>query len=80
SLGVDRESVIQDYLLSGIYVQEKYAPYINAAPHLAPVFTVYREYIEAAFDTIDKEYGGIDSYLSNELGVDLELMRGIYTE
>jgi protein-tyrosine phosphatase len=76
ALGIDKETIIQDYLLSGIYVEEKYASYVN----LAPVFTVYREYIEAAFDTIDKEYGGIDSYLSNELGVDLELMRGIYVE
>ncbi|MDR2790056.1 MAG: tyrosine-protein phosphatase [Campylobacteraceae bacterium] len=80
SLGVDRETVIQDYLLSGIYVQEKYAPYIEAAPYLAPVFTVYREYIEAAFEVIDRDYGGIDSYLTNELGVDLELMRAIYTK
>jgi protein-tyrosine phosphatase len=80
SLGVDRETIIEEYLLSGIYVEEKYAPYVSAAPHLAPVFTVYREYIEAAFDTIDSQYGGIDSYLSNELGVDLELMRAIYTE
>jgi protein-tyrosine phosphatase len=80
ALGVDKETIIQDYLLSGIYVEEKYASYVSLAPHLAPVFTVYREYIEAAFDTIDKEYGGIDSYLSNELGVDLELMRAIYTK
>jgi protein-tyrosine phosphatase len=80
ALGVDRETIIQDYLLSGIYVEEKYASYVSLAPYLAPVFTVYREYIEAAFDTIDDKYGGVESYLSEELGVDLELMRAIYTE
>jgi protein-tyrosine phosphatase len=36
-LGVDWETVIQDYLLSGGYVQEKYAPYIAQIPNLAPV-------------------------------------------
>jgi protein-tyrosine phosphatase len=80
SLGVDREIIIQDYLLSGIYVEEKYAPYVNEAPYLAPVFTVYREYIEAAFNVIDTQYGGIDNYLQEELNVDLELMRAIYTQ
>ncbi|MDR2081459.1 MAG: tyrosine-protein phosphatase [Campylobacteraceae bacterium] len=80
SLGVDRETVIEDYLLSSIYVQEKYAPLVSTNPELLPMFTVYREYIEAAFDTIDSQYGGIDSYLTNELGVDLELMRAIYTK
>ena len=80
ALGVDKETVIEDYLLSGIYVEEKYASTVSLAPNLAPLFTVYREYIEAAFDTIDEKYGGIESYLKNELGVDLELMKTIYTE
>jgi protein-tyrosine phosphatase len=80
ALGVDRETIIQDYLLSGIYVEEKYASHVSAFPYLAPVFTVYREYIEAAFDTIDSQYGGVDNYLSKELGVDLELMRAIYSK
>jgi protein-tyrosine phosphatase len=80
ALGVDRETVIQDYLLSGIYVEEKYAATVSAAPYLAPVMTVYRDYIEAAFDTIDKDYGGVENYLRNELDVDLELMKSIYVK
>jgi protein-tyrosine phosphatase len=79
ALGVDKETVIEDYLLSGIYREEKLQEW-KGYPTILPLMTVYREYIEAAFDTIDNEYGGIESYLQNELGVDLELMRGIYTE
>jgi protein-tyrosine phosphatase len=80
ALGVDRETIIQDYLLSGVYVEEKYAPYVSRVPHLAPLFTVYREYIEAAFDTIDNQYGGIESYLNKELNVDLALIKTMYTQ
>jgi protein-tyrosine phosphatase len=80
ALGVDRETVIQDYLLSAIYVEEKYAALVAAQPELSPMFTVYREYIEAAFDTIDNQYGGVERYLSEQLGVDLALMKAIYTE
>ncbi|MDR2636190.1 MAG: tyrosine-protein phosphatase [Campylobacteraceae bacterium] len=80
ALGVDKETVIQDYLLSSIYVEEKYALYVRMFPHMAPVMTVYEEYIEAAFDTIDTKYGGVENYLRNELGVDLELMKSIYVE
>ncbi|MDR1975441.1 MAG: tyrosine-protein phosphatase [Campylobacteraceae bacterium] len=80
ALGVDRETIIEDYMLSAKFVAEKYASYVEAAPHMAPMFTVYPEYIGAAFDTIDSEYGGVDKYLTDELGVDLEKMRAIYTE
>jgi protein-tyrosine phosphatase len=80
ALGVDRETIIEDYLLSAVYVEEKYASLASMFPHLTPAFTVYREYIEAAFETIDKEYGGVENYLREQLDVDLEFMRAIYTE
>jgi protein-tyrosine phosphatase len=78
ALGVDRETVIQDYLLSGEYVAAKYAPYIAQIPNLAPVFESRREYIQAAFDTIDNEYGGTEKYLTEKLGVDLAKLKAIY--
>lgn len=80
SLGVDRETIIKDYLMSGAIVAEKYAPYVSAMPILAPVFETRLEYIMAAFNTIDTQYGGVESFLKNQLGVDVVKMRTLYTE
>lgn len=80
SLGVDRETIYQDYLLSADCVKEKYAPLVKENPHLAPLMTVKREYLDKAFEVIDNNYGGIENYLSKELGVDINRMRSIYTE
>ena len=80
SLGVDRELIIEDYLLSNDYLEDKYAEMIAAYPVIKPVMEVRREYIEAAFETIDNEYGGMDNYLTNYLGVDIKKMQTLYTE
>ncbi|GHT30475.1 hypothetical protein AGMMS49574_10260 [Bacteroidia bacterium] len=80
SLGVDREIIIEDYMLSKKYVEKKYSAIVKAESVLEPIMTVKREYIEAAFDQIDKSYGGLGNYLTNYLGVDTLKMRKIYTE
>ncbi|KAA6319882.1 Tyrosine-protein phosphatase [termite gut metagenome] len=80
SLGVDKETIIQDYLLSKKQVEEKYAGFVAENPVLEPLMTVKREYIEAALDLIDKEYGGMENYLTHYLQVDTLKMRKIYTE
>jgi protein-tyrosine phosphatase len=80
SLGVDRETIIQDYLLSAQYVKEKYAKEVEKYPVMEPLMTVKREYIEAAFEVIDKEYGGMENYLTKNLDVDLGKMKELYTE
>jgi protein-tyrosine phosphatase len=80
SLGVDKEMIIQDYLLSKKYVEEKYSDFVAKHPVFEPLMTVKREYIEAALDLIDKEYGGMGNYLTHNLQVDTLKMRKIYTE
>ncbi len=80
ALGVERQTIVQDYLLSAECLKDKYAPIIHIYPQLEPLMTVKKEYIEAAFDTIDTEYGGVETYLTNNLEVDLEKMKTIYTE
>jgi protein-tyrosine phosphatase len=80
SLGVDKETIIQDYLLSKKQVEEKYSGFVAKKPVLEPLMTVKREYIEAALDLIDKEYGGMENYLTRYLQVDTLKMRKIYTE
>lgn len=80
SLGVDRGTIVEDYLLSNEYLKDKYAAMIAQMPVIKPLLEVRKEYILAAFEVIDKEYGGVENYLANQLGVDLKRMRELYTE
>ncbi len=80
ALGVDRETIYEDYLLTNTCLQDKYASLIESIPFLAPLMEARREYLQAAFDIIDTEYGGIENYLIHHLNVDLEKIRNIYLE
>ena len=80
SLGVEKEVIIEDYLLSNDCLKDKYAEIIAAYPIIKPLMEVRREYIEAAFETIDNEFGGMDNYLTSCLGVNIKKMRELYTE
>ncbi len=76
-LGVPREVVLQDYLLSGEYfIAEEQLDYLRAkygmnleADLLLPVLRVAPEYLQAAFDAIDEEFASFEAYLEEALGV-----------
>ncbi|MGM5630388.1 tyrosine-protein phosphatase [Apibacter raozihei] len=84
SLGVDRETVIQDYLLTntltGVTMESMKAKYGDnaTAECMYYLYSVQKEYIEAAFSTIEKEYGSVENYLTQQLNVDLNLMKSLY--
>jgi protein-tyrosine phosphatase len=80
ALGVDRETIFQDYLLSGECLEGKYTKWIKSAPHLAPFMTVDPRYIAAVFRYIDTGFGGVERYLREALGADPEQLRERYTE
>lgn len=80
SLGVDRETIVADYLLTNECLKDKYADIVTRMPALKPLFEVREEYIRAAFDVIDDEYGGMEAYLTGALQADLKKMRQLYTE
>lgn len=80
ALGVDKETIMKDYLLSAEYIKGKYDFLTDKYPQFAPLTTVKKEYLEAALNTIDKEFGGMESYLTNNLGADLKKLRKLYTE
>lgn len=79
SLGVDRETIMEDYLLSTRYIKGKYESLTRARPELEPLTIVKEEYLQAAFHVIDTEFGGTDDYLRNQLDADIEKMRELYT-
>lgn len=80
ALGVSREDIIRDYLLTN----ESYASVINEARELGrangiddlildtiePLSGVDVSYISTALDVIDNTHGGMDCFLKNRLGLD----------
>ena len=84
ALGVDREEIILDYLMTDFYYKRENAKLkflIKVAvkdkkvkTYLRYLLCVRREYICAAFDAIDEKYGDIETYLRDEMGLDYEKM------
>ncbi|MEM7410541.1 MAG: tyrosine-protein phosphatase [Myxococcota bacterium] len=80
ALDVPRDAIMQDYLLTNDYLEPKtqrmlrlirWASLFRADPvAVRPLFEARPSYLQAAFDTIDAEYGGVDRYLREGLGVD----------
>lgn len=80
AVGVDREVILNDYLLSKECLKTKYVAGVDYDEATRPLFEVEAEFLQAAFDIIDGNYGGMQAYLENNLGVDLEYFREFFTE
>jgi protein-tyrosine phosphatase len=85
AMGVHRDIIVDDYMASSQFLR----PLQQSARHFAkekgidpmafdPLLTVKPEYLEAAFDLIDKRYGGVEAYLKSELKVDVAKLRAKY--
>lgn len=80
ALGVEREKIIADYLMTDYYYKRENAKLrflINIGVrkklvrmHLRYLLCVKREYITASFDAIEKKYGSVENYLRKEMGLD----------
>lgn len=86
ALGVERETIIDNYLESNQYLAayiEQTVAYVNSVglngELLRPVLGVRQDYIETALNLIDSQYGGMDSYLQT-LGVDVDKLKALYLE
>lgn len=73
ALGVSREQVLEDYLLTNRFL---YSPRGHAllgkrvAGSLPDGVQVQPSYLDAAFDAITADYGSFDAYLRDGLGID----------
>ncbi|MFD5801143.1 tyrosine-protein phosphatase [Streptomyces sp. NPDC127020] len=76
ALGVERDAVLDDYLKSnathrrykvrrGSSAASAYSPEVMEL--LSPLFDARAEYLAAAFDTVEKTWGGVDAYLEQGL-------------
>ncbi|PKW11287.1 protein-tyrosine phosphatase [Streptomyces sp. 1222.5] len=78
AVGVEREAIVADYLESNAKHRRykvrrsgsqdsAYTPEVMEL--LSPLFDARAEYLEAAFDSIEETWGGVDAYLEKGLGL-----------
>lgn len=76
-LGVDKETIIQDYLLTNEYTKKDVNKMIEDIKKdydyplidqvVKALFGIKREYLENIYDLIDREYGSMHNFLYNKI-------------
>ncbi len=94
-LGADRESIIQNYLRTNELLESEFeemrrmffkmtgSDSEETELALRYMFSARKEYLDAAYDCIEQQYGGFKGYLTTGLGLDEEdivHMRELYLE
>ncbi|WP_166424662.1 tyrosine-protein phosphatase [Paraglaciecola sp. 20A4] len=84
ALGVSYEQIMQDYLLTSRYFipeefynnefSERFSLTVTL-DSIKPLLEVKTAYLNAAFDSINTEYGSVDDYLTEALGVTLGMRK-----
>ncbi len=70
ALGVPREVVLQDYLLTNALYQPPPLPHTDTPVEaLAVLWRVQADFLEAAFEALEAAHGGADRYLEQRLRV-----------
>lgn len=85
SLGVPMDTVMQDYLASNEYLSAKnerallkmkvFSLFRADTDAIRPIMGVEARYLQAAMDAIQADYGSLDNYLAQGLGVDPSFRR-----
>jgi protein-tyrosine phosphatase len=85
-MGVPRETILQDYLLSNDYLKAKNDKMLAALkgkidPSLIqPLMEVRPDYLQAGFDAADKNYGSMDGYIRNGIGLSDATIQALRSE
>jgi protein tyrosine/serine phosphatase len=79
ALGASMDTIMEDYLYSTENLRPYWERYLASQSYMIPYYTVTEEYLLAAFKSIE-QYGGIDLYITKELGADINHLRELYTE
>ena len=81
-LGIDRDDIIESYMLSNTYLQpdveylvrEFEKAYRGSAPYpkkeVMLFFSARKEFVDALYNEAEKEFGSFENFLASELGVD----------
>ena len=85
-MGVPRDVIMKDYLLSNDYLKAKNDKMLAMLKGridpalLEPLLGVRPEYLQAGFDAADKDYGSMDGYVRNGLGLSDDTVRALRAE
>ena len=83
-LGVSDEDIFEDYLYTNECIKEDVkqllGQFVSSGSAVSKeavmlLFTAQKQFLAAAFDEIDKQFGSFDGYLENVLGADSEMRR-----
>ena len=91
ALGVDMETMIEDYLYTNKAMEERIISVTKGVENksffseqyrqnIVDVFSAKLEYLYAALDEINTNFGGLDKYLKKNLGINFRRMRKLYLE
>ena len=79
ALGVDRQTILQDYAATDVYWQAGREQSVqrmtqagmsaDAVAALRPMLAANPAYLAGTFAAIDKQYGSVDNYLTTEMGL-----------
>ena len=70
-LGVDRDTIMQDYLLTNqLYRRDPLVEGSGPAHVMEVVWQVQPAFLQAAFEVIDGDYGGLPDYLTGTMGME----------
>lgn len=69
SLGASHEDVMRDYLLTNERLAMSAAGTWLAPELMNVIWRVQPEFLQAAFDAVDADYGGVEAYLREGLGL-----------
>ncbi len=70
ALGVARDDIVQDYLRTNqLYVRSALVEARGPAHVMDVLWSVQPAFLEAAFQAIDDEHGGMDTYLAGPIGL-----------
>lgn len=85
-LGVDRDTIVADYMVTNEYLEDDIQYYIDKVKRkyfivprkkierpMRDCFGARMDYIEATYKVIDEKHGGMEAFLRDKLGVDDEL-------
>ncbi|CAM3248071.1 tyrosine-protein phosphatase [Empedobacter falsenii] len=78
ALKVDFDTIMDDYLASNVYLEQKYAHILKIDPNYKYLITVLPEYLESSYRAINQNFGSVENYLTDILNIDLDLMKELY--
>lgn len=78
ALGVDDETVMDNYLKSAVYLTGKYDKLVQQYPMIEPLMTVKAEFLQAGIDQMRADHGSVENYLTKVLEVDINKMKEMF--